>query len=290
MSLIKMSSIMMPEYYVRGKLNSRNINDLMDIVIKTHSSLFKDSDKPDWHELVGKKLHWPFHTPIEVAKNPSPPKGEKLKGKGIKTSGKGKKKATIFKAHEIIDGGHRFTVWRRLKQKEIEARVKDIPNFAQRFLEQYRTNAAHGLRLDKDARDNAVRIAHTVFKVSLTDLGKETGLDRSSIIRIIANKQRKEGPRSKKKGDLAAPAGSQGEMSVNGFIERVQTLHANFSRLQDGLASFLIANVTASGRSKLGAMVSTLKKLADIFEAPLKFTTGKGESKPITTNLAPGMS
>ena len=74
MPTIKMNSIMMPEHYVRGKINGKNVSDLRDIVCNANG-------ETDWHKLIGKKIKWPFHTPIEVAKNPEPSKGESLKGK-----------------------------------------------------------------------------------------------------------------------------------------------------------------------------------------------------------------
>ena len=84
-------------------------------------------------------------------------------------------------------------------------------------------------------------------------------------------------------------------MSVSGFIDRVQTLHANYVRLQKGIEDFLLANITKTGRSKLGSIVATIRHIADSFEIPLKSQDGKGEEvkplpKPIVNNLPPGVA
>jgi len=247
-------------YYIREKINSKNLTDLMDLIVKSNPHLLKDPKNES-----KKKLTWPFNTPVEVAKNPAPVKGKPLGKKG-KTEGKGKKKATVYRAFELIDGFHRFTLWRRLKQKEIPTTVKNITDPAARFLEQYVTNAGHGLRLDKDERDNYVRISHSVYKKSLSVLSKEVGLDRSSIARIIAEKQRKKEPR--KKGGFSGSNVHQAELSVLGFYERAVTLVSNFDRLQKELSEFIPLNVAKNlGPSKYGAFVATLKKIVTTFES-----------------------
>ncbi len=272
MSTIPINSIAMPPHYVRGRMvdgrtvggiNGKNVADLMDVVIKAHDHLFKGKTR-EWKELVGKKLTWPFHTPILVAKNPKPEKVEDEK--------ENKKILKQFKPHELIDGGHRLTVWRRLKQKEIEAKVENIPDPTDRFLEQYRTNAAHGLRLDKDARDNAIRVAHEVYKVSLTALAKETGMDRSSIIRILAEKQRKKGERAKpKKGaTFTPPPASEGDMSIQGFMDRLDIIVGAFPKLAPELQKFVTEGITPSSKPKIATYVSRIREIADLFELPLK--------------------
>jgi hypothetical protein len=265
---VKIASIIMPEHYVRGKINGKNVSDLMDVVVKTHGHLFKDGKAPDWHELISKKLTWPFHTPIELAKNPTPTPGKALKKSEATLEGRGKKKGRVFKPFELIDGGHRLTVWRRLKQKEIPATIKDIKDPAERFKEQYETNSSHGLRLDKDQRDNYVRVAHTVYRKSLSILAKETGLHRNSIIRILAEKQRKKTPRQKK-GEFTTGQSLQSDMSVQGFIDRIQILTTAFPRLKDQIKAFLIENITTSGKSKLSSLVSQVRDIATTLEAPL---------------------
>ncbi len=261
---IKISSIAMPEHYVRGKINGKNVSDLMDVVVKTHGHLFKDGKATDWHELISKKLTWPFHTPIEIVKNPAPRKEKK--------PDKTKKKEKAFKPFELIDGGHRLTVWRRLKQKELPATIKDIKDPAERFREQYETNSSHGLRLDKDQRDNYVRVAHTIYKKSLSILAKETGLHRNSIIRILAEKQRKKGPRQKR-GEFDRVEVVASDMTVQGFLERLQTLTVVFPTMKDQITIFLTDNLTSSGRSKLVAFIAAIRLISSHLEKSL--TEGK---------------
>jgi hypothetical protein len=255
----------MPEHYVRGKINGKNVSDLMDVVVKAHGSLFKEGKPVDWHDLIGKKLSWPFHTPIEVARN-MPEKGKPLKKS--ESAVEGKKKGKVFKPFELIDGGHRLTVWRRLKQKELPAIIKDIKDPGERFKEQYETNSSHGLRLDKDQRDDYVRVAHTVYKKSLSILAKETGLHRNSIIRILAEKQRKKEPR-KKRGEFSSAQTVQSDMSVQGFLERLQILTAALPKLKNEIKKFLMENFTRSTQSKLTVIVSQVREIAVTLEAPI---------------------
>lgn len=275
---VKLSAIAMPQaftnderldpklnYYIRGKVNSKNVKDLMDVVVNAHGHLFKDSKKLDWKELKGKKLSWPFHTPVVLAKNPDPQKGEKLKGPHAKETGKGKKRGKVFKGYELLDGATRMTVWRRLGQKEIPAEIKTVTDPGQRFAIQYRTNAGHGLRLDKDSRDNAVRIFHNAYKWSLNQLAKETGMDRSSITRILADKQRKKGPREKGKGSFVESAGHEAEMSVQGFHERLMSLLSNFPRITPTLRDFL-SKVPEQNREKLVTIARQVRDIATLYE------------------------
>lgn len=271
MPAIKIAAIGMPLHYVRGTLvdgrtvggvNGKNLNDLLDVVLKANG-------ETDPKKLKGKKIAWPFHTPIIVAKNPEPPKGKKLKG--VKKEGKGKKEGKTWRAYELIDGGHRLTLWQRLRQKDIEATVKTINDPSERYKEQFDTNSIHGFRLDKDHRDNYIRTQHNVFKRSLANLAKETGLDRSSIVRIMAEKQRKAGPR--KKGELTKSTAHEAELSVEGFYARLMMLVSNYDRLQKELEGFLLANVTKAGRSKLGSIIAIIKRMAVSFEIPLNKST-----------------
>lgn len=256
MTNVKINTIAPPPHYVRGKISAKNIADLTDVAVKSHIHLFKDQKNPDWRELKGKKLTWPFSEPIEVAIN-----------KG------GKKEGEKIKPYEIIDGMHRWTIWKRLKQVEIPIKPSMLVDPKQRFLKQYQTNISHGLRLDKDSRDNAIKIAHTIYKVSLTELTKETGLSRASVARILASKQRKVGPRKKSEPkDIKTAPSTQVEMSATNFIDRVQMLIFNYPRLEKEIDDFLRQNLKESGKSKLGIVVSTLKKITETFAVHLKKT------------------
>ena len=71
MQAIKLTDIALPEHYVRGKINKPHIQYLLEIAKSASNKA------------------WPFNTPILLAKNTAPKKGEKLTGK---EAGKGKKK------------------------------------------------------------------------------------------------------------------------------------------------------------------------------------------------------
>lgn len=279
MDNLNIVDIKMPEHYVRGKINGKNVSDLMDVVVKANGHLFATEKSRDWKELVGKKVVWPFHAPILVAKNKAPvikvdaePGKEATKEEKAKAKGAAKKKMKEalkgFKAFELIDGGHRLTVWKRLKQKTIPAITKNFDEPSERFLEQYRTNAAHGLRIDKDGRDNAIRIAHEIYKVSINNLAKETGLDRSSIKRILAEKQRKKGPREKagkNKSETFSPSATViTDMSVIGFIERLEILLAAFPKLASELTE-VVSKVKPDDRPRVAMLSGRLRELANIF-------------------------
>jgi len=274
MALIKMSEIALPEHYVREKVVGKNLADLMDIIVKHNDGLFQEQESREPSKLKDKKLKWPFDSSILVAKLKEPEPAKPLKD-GEKAETKKKGKAKVWKKFEIIDGMHRFTLWRRLGQKEIEANVKVIDEPGERYLEQYRTNSNHGLRIDKDGRDNAVKVAHNVYKISLGALVKETGLSRASVTRICASKQRKEGPRKKaeKKTEAAKKAGSTFAspdapalgMSVTGFIERLQLLLNEFPNIADELTKHLIE--IAKDNESVKKLYSFEARLADLHQA-----------------------
>ena len=280
MALIKMSEIALPEHYVREKVVGKNLADLMDIIVKHNDGLFQEQESREPSKLKDKKLKWPFDSSILVAKLKEPEPAKPLKD-GEKAETKKKGKAKVWKKFEIIDGMHRFTLWRRLGQKEIEANVKVIDEPGERYLEQYRTNSNHGLRIDKDGRDNAVKVAHNVYKISLGSLVKETGLSRASVARICASKQRKEGPRKKaeKKTEAAKKAGSSFAspdapalgMSVTGFVERLQLLLNEFPSLADNLSRHLSEIVEdAEGLKRLRDFENRLTSVCDCFRNALK--------------------
>jgi len=66
MATVKISEIAMPEHYLRAKVKTSYINELL-------TDLALINGVKDWHELVQSKekkvkLEWPF-PPIEVARN-----------------------------------------------------------------------------------------------------------------------------------------------------------------------------------------------------------------------------
>ena len=285
MPTVKMSSIMLPQRYVREKINSKNLTDLLDVVKKANQKhLTKDGNFPkDMKKVV---LEWPFNAPVLLTKNAKPDslgtkEAQALKGEGVKATGKGKKKGKTFFPYEIIDGVHRYTLWRRLKQKEIEARIITVESPEDRFLEQYKTNASHGLRIDREGRDNFIRVAHKEFNVSLTKLAKESGLDRSSIVRILQTREHKKAVRqaqastSPGKAAFNVPSIDMSDMSVTGFLERLQMLLNAYPKLAPQIDKYLTENSTSIGKSKLGGIASRLRAIANQVEASFKDSAPK---------------
>ena len=267
MAQVKVNEIVLPEHYIREGIRGKHVNDLLDVVCLANGVT-------DHKELIGKKIDWPFPE-IEIAKNltPKPEKPKKKKGeKASKVKGAKTKKWFPF---EIIDGGHRWTVAKRLKMKEISAVTKSIDEPGDRFLQQYRTNVGHGLRLDKDARDNAIRILSTVFKKSQKEIVQETGLDVSSISRIISSKQRKEGPRKKAKKRDTEPLAESGKssidgMTVAGFLERLQILTDEFPKLSASILAHLVTNVPKSKHDKLKDFAGKVRDIAAVMDDATK--------------------
>lgn len=298
MSTVKISEIAMPEHYLRAKVKTSYINELL-------TDLALINGVKDWHELIAAKekkvkVEWPF-PPIEVARNekqvlPPAEKGEKRSDvkKKIKVS---KKKYFLY---EMIDGSHRITVARRLKMKEILTTVKNIPNHADRFLEQYKSNGGpRGLRLDKDDRDNAIRILAKEYGLSQKVLVQETGLDQASISRIIAAKQRSMGARksSKKKSDsddsgsaftqgsgaTRSSAASEATMSVNGFIERLQICCSELPKLKSGVVAEL--NLVSNEKG-LTLLIERVKEILDMLEVTRRTKFPPKITSPQETKIA----
>jgi len=286
MATIKISEIVLPEHYIRESIKSKYVQDLLDVVA-THNGV------TSWSELVGKKtIQWPFPE-IEIGKNLTPKPEKKPKVKGEKTKDVKAKKWFPF---ELIDGAHRLQVAKKLKKKEIDAITRNIDNPGARFLHQYKTNVGHGLRLDKDARDNAIRTAAKVFSFTQKQLVQETGLDVSSVSRIINSRQRKEGPRSKPRRnepiidtlidtaenipslkDTAEPA----SMTVEGFLDRLQGLVREFPKLQAPILSYLITNTPKSKFDKLKEFAGLIRSISNTFDDAIK-----PESQPAPNNTS----
>lgn len=281
MASIKVNEITLPEHYVRDQVKSSHVNDLLDVVASANGV-------KDWKELIGKKIDWPFD-PIDIGKNLAP-KPEPAK-KGEKKP-KGEKPKRWF-PFEIIDGAHRWTVAKRLRLKDIDATTRTIDNPADRFMHQYRTNVSHGLRLDKDTRDNAVRIMVNVYKMGVKEVAKEAGIAMSSVSRIANSKQRKTEPRKKaarnpKKGQIIGSQPSTGNgvadgMTVEGFLERLQTLAGEFHRLQAPILSYLVTNISKDHYPDLKEFAGKVRAIAETLDDAMK---PESQPKPETQPTA----
>jgi hypothetical protein len=318
--MIKISEITLPEHYVRGATKKSHINDLLSVVAGANGV-----EEPE--KLIGKKdIKWPF-PPIEIGrtgdttykdlekleeeivnikdaikteKKRDTPRQENLSKLGLELD-LNKQNLKVLKGKksfpfELIDGAHRLAVARILKLEEIDGTIKNIEPGAERFLRQYNLNAGHGLRLDKDMRDNAIRILSTVYKIPQKAIVAETGLDVSSVSRIIANKQRTNAPRKKAeprkqkpefnekdfkqpetepeeknvkpagngKVTKAASSNVNDGMSVTGFIDRLIILYDGFIPLRLQLINHWKSN-PLSHEQKISA-TGFLKDLLKIIE------------------------
>lgn len=310
MPMLLVKEISLPDHYVRGAIRPSNVNDLMTVVINHNNAESAE-------ELIKKKeISWPFDA-IEVVRNEKAVENEKKfkafvdalkehnkdKNKAKKIEEKDRREKTIkavqkeldkikaelksFKLesknvfpYEIIDGGHRWTVAKRLKISDIEAKIRDIPNHGERYLEQYKLNSAHGLRLDKDQRDNAIRTLVKEFKIPQNALIKETGLTTASISRIVADKQRTGLP--KKKGGGRPRNNSQlgssppiSDMSPEGFVDRLNQIIIEFPRLEVSLGKMLESKpISAEKLFKFIQLLEIITKFFNNFKMPIVGATG----------------
>lgn len=280
MATVKINQIAMPPHYLREKIKTVYVNELL-----TDLALINGVE--DWHELIpakGKKIkvEWPF-PPIEVARNEKQVLSPTEKGQKPSDVKKKLKTTKKYFPYELIDGIHRMTVARRIKMKELPATIKQITDPAERFLEQYKTNGGpRGLRLDKDDRDNAIRLMSKEFNISQKKLVEITGLDQTSISRIIAVKQRKEGPRkssSKKDSSDDSVIATSSEkpsatMTPEGFLTRLQICCSELPKLKSGIVAEL--NQVANEKG-LKLLIERVKEILDMLEYThmKKFSTEK---------------
>ena len=144
-----------------------------------------------------KQLVWPFPA-IEVVKN--------------------------GKAYEILDGNRRTMVAKALKVEAIPAKILEIKDPGERYLYQIKANL-HGMMLDKDQRDNAIRLLAVQFKMKPEDLTKEFKLTKASISRILNKKQRKTEPRKRPTENREG----EGDFSPTNLMERSFYIAEEFS-------------------------------------------------------------
>lgn len=159
---IKISDIQIPEVYLRKRKPS-HVAYLLDVA--------KQSSQ------------WPFD-PIEVAGN-GVSKITKIKPK----EGDKKGKTRTIKPWELLDGGHRVAVAVKMGLKDIPAIEKNIKDPGLRFLEQFRANSSHGLKLDVPERNQAIWELVNRFHMKVTTVADATGLHKASVSRIATKKQ-----------------------------------------------------------------------------------------------------
>lgn len=205
-------------------------SNIKDVTIKDLLDVAKNN-KNEKKELV-----WPF-PPIEVVKD-----GKKF---------------------EILDGNRRTKVAKLLKLSEIPATIKDIKSPADRFLYQIQANL-HGLMLDKDQRDNSIRLLGSKFKMSLEQLAKTFKLTKASISRILKGKQRKTGPRKQTRQNQPEQDNSK-DFAPKGFMERTLFIADEYAKNRVDISEFL-KKAGGVNKSKLAELIANLNSLTVMLE------------------------
>lgn len=232
MPKIKLSELKPPTWYIRRRLSQQNFEDLLTVGKSSKS--------------------WPFPD-IEVVKL-SAAELEKLS----------KSKKTKDFRYEVIDGWTRTNVAEALKLPSISAKILNLTAPKARFIEQYTTNATHGLRLDKDERDEAIRHMGKEFKMKEAEIAKITGLSQQSISRVIHNRQRGSSAKATREAQRQAYADSPAEVFV-----RVQTGLANFIELHEDVIDHLAKGIKEGSipKSVIDDMEKNLLKTLELIRA-----------------------
>lgn len=202
-----------------------------DVTIKDLLDLarFNKNDK--------KELVWPF-PPIDVVKNGS--------------------------NFEILDGNRRSKVAKELKIEVIPANIMTIKSPTDRFLYQIKSNL-HGLMLDKDQRDGSIRLLNTKFKLSLENLSKTFKLTKASISRILAKKQRKEGPRKTTKQETKS---NSQDFNPANFLKEVVIMATEYAKNRVKLSEFL-EKAQGLDKAKAVELLTNINSLVVLLETSL---------------------
>lgn len=230
---IKISDIQVPKAYIR-KRKASHVAYLLEIA------------------KTGKILD-----PIEIASN------------GVKKPTKVKKngKTETIKPWELLDGQHRIKVNQLLKLPEINAIEKPIKDPGRRFLEQFKANSSHGLKLDLDERSQAIWEMVNTFKMQKREVAKQTGLHESSVGRIAARKQGWLGykpdsmKRTRKDGDdPGAPEGGN-VFEPHQFADHLAIMVNDYKKQKDKIVEALQAKFGAKLNDFVISLAAMVKEI-----------------------------
>ena len=167
---------------------------------------------------------------------------------------------------EILDGNRRTRVAKLLKIEAIPAIIKSIKSPVDRFLFQIQSNL-HGLMLDKNQRDNSIRLLNTKFKLSPDNLSKTFKLTQASISRILSRKQRKEGPR-KTTVKKQATSNTNEVFTPGSFMKQLIHLTSEYAVHRLKISDFL-GQADKRDKSKTIEFITNLNSLTSMLETSL---------------------
>lgn len=248
---VKLDEIKRPKAYIRKRISKGYVAELVEIA--------KESKE------------WPF-PPVTLTRTARATKQTKKGGKPLRET-------TII---EVIDGNHRIETARELKYKTIPAEFKEFKTPADAYLYQYKSNVSHGLKLNKDLRDEAIRVLHFEHKVNQADLVKATGLTQASVSRILSKKQRTGAPRKKSKGGKetkkARVTTTDEAFSPKAFLERIGYLVEEFEEHNEALAQWMAVSRQLN-KEKAMELAQGLMALASNFDDMTKKIGSQADSQ-----------
>lgn len=192
----------------------------------------------------------------------------------LKEGDKRKDGTVLYEAQRygIVQGNHRFRAADGLRRnfapkgnEEMEVELREYKSDAEALSDAIADNLSNGLHLNKDDRDDAIRVLHFELKVSQAELVKRFKMSKASISRICTKKQRKDGPR-KKATKKAKGSGSavKDAIKARGFaapqyIKELRSMNEVFSRYSEEIAA-AIKDMKPFLTAEFGEMVSDLSK------------------------------
>lgn len=153
------SRFVFPRDYVRQRVSGPWVNELEETLRACQP---RRPTKPEHFTA------WPF-PPLDVR----PIEGTPAKN--------GKPAPTAL---EIVAGRHRFLAAKHCGMEKIPCLIKPRSE-AEAFFDQLASDLRHGLKLDHEMRDAAIRTLVKKFRFSLRVVEKRTGLSASSVSRIV---------------------------------------------------------------------------------------------------------
>ncbi len=172
------------------------------------------------------------------------------------------KKAVGEAVYEIVDGFHRFAVAIEVKAKTIPAEVIGRPaDDGEIVALQMKYNLQHGMRLEKDDRDRAIKIMRDKYSMKLDSISRLTGLDLSSVSRISRNLQRKtKEQKAAGKAERAAPR----DYDPNSWFTLLSDLNSEAFNKMEELATYF-----QSHKARLNGIISaTQQRLQELQGMP----------------------
>jgi len=198
---LKLTDLVLPKRYVRHRIKGGHVQELLAVVRGAAGPGGKPTSLSPLPPLLVR--------PLAVQK------------------GKGQK-------YEVLDGMHRLRVAGRLKLSSVDADVKKYASDADAYMAQLTTNLSHGLALDRESRDEAVKTLGKVYHVGVREIARQTKLAPASVSRIIAGKQYLPAEKRRRGGKAtrgkAAKAAKAAEWSPIVWLKQLEALAIEWGR------------------------------------------------------------